>query len=322
LLLLPLIGLPLLLMCWLINDRLTTSLRQSHFDQAETLLDEVSLMVNAELATAEANLEFYSRSELLKQYLVADEEDRFGLWQRPLLELFSGYVKSYPNYYEIRVLRPDGFEETRYSSHHAPNLSEEEGESPWFQELRTAESHYLAPCLDPNTGIQSFLIAKPIALANPAVSGDRTPSLRGYLAITLRPTLIEEQILRGRLGRQGRIMVVDDRGHPLFHPPVTTPTCPGPGETIGRCAVGDAPEKLWGGAPLPATEPAAPGPEPGGTAARPRTGRRHPQRHSTGGHRHPYQHSGHRGTLLSVPRLHPDPADSQDGAGGATGGRG
>ncbi len=96
LLLLPLIGLPLLLMGCLINERLTTSLSPNHFDQAETLLNQVSLMVNAEWATAEANLELYSRSELLKQYLLADEEDRFGLWQRPLLELFSGYVKIYP----------------------------------------------------------------------------------------------------------------------------------------------------------------------------------------------------------------------------------
>jgi hypothetical protein len=78
----------------------------------ETLLDQGGRQVHDRLQTTRANLELFSESVLLQSYLLnEDEEERYTL-----LRLFGSYQKSYPNYYEIQVLLPDGYEDTRLAT--------------------------------------------------------------------------------------------------------------------------------------------------------------------------------------------------------------
>ena len=63
------------------------------------------------------------------------EDERYDLWQPALLKLFSTYIGAYPNYYEIRVLLPDGYEDTRLTRGDIPNFTEQEKDSRYFQKM-------------------------------------------------------------------------------------------------------------------------------------------------------------------------------------------
>jgi len=90
-------------------DRLSKYSQEMVFAQTSTLLNQVEDNVQAHLDTAKANIELFASSELLKNYLlIEDEASRYALMQASLLNLFSSYVEAYPSYYEIRVVLPDG----------------------------------------------------------------------------------------------------------------------------------------------------------------------------------------------------------------------
>jgi len=57
------------------------------------------------------------------------------LMQAPLLRLFANYQHAYPDYYEIRVLLPDGYEDTRLTVEGLPNLREDESDTDIFKAM-------------------------------------------------------------------------------------------------------------------------------------------------------------------------------------------
>lgn len=218
LLLIPLIVLPLLTLGWIAFERLTTLARTATFQQMDTLLGQMTLHVRSDLETVHANMALFAHSEVLKRYLFADEEDRYSLWQRPLLELFANYIKAYPDYYEIRVLLPDGYEDSRITLEEIPNVREEEGESVFFQTMRASKSAAsIFLHRNPDNQETSFLATQKLILRDPAVS-ELEATLRGYLALTIRPSFIIQQTQVGRIGQRGWIFVTDHQGTVLFHP--------------------------------------------------------------------------------------------------------
>ncbi len=103
-------------------------------------LQNVTQNFDATLRNAQANLELFSNSTLLQKYvLTADDRERYRLMLAPLLRLFAGYQKAYPDYYEIRVLLPDGYEDARATTEPLPNSKDEEGDSRWFLKLEDTE---------------------------------------------------------------------------------------------------------------------------------------------------------------------------------------
>ena len=114
LVLVPLVVAPLLALGWSAYHQLRTTAEQKTLDQMDTLLEQVGRQVQDHLRTTRANLDLFSESVLLHSYLLTEDEDeRYTLMQPSLLRLFASYQKSYPDYYEIRVLLPDGYEDAR-----------------------------------------------------------------------------------------------------------------------------------------------------------------------------------------------------------------
>lgn len=217
LLLIPLIVLPLLMLGWIAFDRLTDNARTTTFKQMDTLLKQIALHAHSDLQTVHANLELFSSSELLHRYLFADEDDRYALWQRPLLTLFANYIKAYPDYYEIRVISPDGSEDTRSTLEEIPNRQENESESTYFQEIRRSDqTTHIFLQQNPDNQETAFLATKKLILQDPAVETKTT--LRGYLFITIRPAFIAQQAKTSRIGEKGWVFLTDNQGTILFHP--------------------------------------------------------------------------------------------------------
>ena len=217
LLLIPLIVLPLLVLGWFAFERFTTVARTTTFKQMDTLLGQMALHVQADLETVRSNLEIFSSSDLLQRYLIADEDDRYSLWQTQLLSLFANYIKAYPRYYEIRVLLPDGYEDARSTLENIPNTQEKESENPYFKSMhQSKEDVQLFLIQNPDNQETAFLATKKLMFRNPAIELEDT--LRGYLAITVRPDFIAHQAQNNRIGKSGWIFLTDKQGTILFHP--------------------------------------------------------------------------------------------------------
>ncbi len=216
----PLTVIPLLVLGGIAYDRLKKNAEQTSFRQMETLLNQSALHIQSDIKTAIANIGLFSESELLHQYLLADEADRYQLWQAPLLKLFSAYAQAYPDYYEIRVLLPDGYEDTRFTAGNIPNAREEEGDSWWFQEMKKSQHPvYTTVFQNPDNQEISFLIVRKLFLRDSAVEDvSAEPSLRGYLSITMRPAYIRQVVNSISIGRSGWIFFTDGLGRILFYP--------------------------------------------------------------------------------------------------------
>ena len=86
---LPLLVLPLIIMGVIAFDHLSEYSQKMVFAQTNTLLNQVADNVRGHLDSAKANIELFSGSELLRNYLVIeDEASRYALMQAPLLNLF------------------------------------------------------------------------------------------------------------------------------------------------------------------------------------------------------------------------------------------
>ncbi|MBF0462943.1 MAG: HAMP domain-containing protein [Magnetococcales bacterium] len=217
LLLVPLIVLPLLTLGWIAFERFTNIARTTMFEQMDTLLNQMTLHVHSDLETVRSNLELFSNSDLLQRYLFADEDDRYALWQRPLLTLFANYIKAYPDYYEIRVVSPDGYEETRSTLENIPNSQDREDKSPYFRAMRQSEqTAQIFLHQNPDNQETAFLAAKKLIIRDPAFETQET--LRGYLFITIRPVFIAQQTQKNRIGKNGWIFLTNRQGTILFHP--------------------------------------------------------------------------------------------------------
>jgi diguanylate cyclase (GGDEF)-like protein len=213
--------------------QLLDNAERSYLRQVETLLDQITAQVQAKARTAGANAELFAANFLLEKYaLIDDEEERYGLLQRPLLRMFASYQQAYPDYYEIRFLDPDGFEAARRVVGDIDNLDETEAHNPYFRTLATSSDEVYAEVgLNPDNGEVALYVGKPLRIRDPSVDPIMaTPLLRGYLVITVRLRELSRQIADRPLGEAGYLFVTDAAGRLLFHdhPKHRAPALPDP----------------------------------------------------------------------------------------------
>jgi len=168
--------------------------------------------------TAAKDIELFANSNLLQNYLLtADEEVRYPLLQPTIIRLFSSYQKANPNYYEIRILLPDGYEDTRVVHTDQPNITEEEGETEIFQAMHRAENDLFTRIWrNPDNGRISLLISRRMLLRDPNLNPVSSPkTLRGYLAVTIDLGFIEKKITEAA-DEYGTTFLLLDRGGTIF----------------------------------------------------------------------------------------------------------
>jgi len=213
------IVLPLLGLGWIAYERLRIIAEKNSHEQMKTMLEQVALNIDSNLNTSQANVELFSSSNLIRNYMLANEDERYGLLQLPLLKLFSSYHKTYPEYYEIRVLLSDGYEDTRYTEGVSPNVTEDENDTAYFKRLRDIDTPaYSTLFWNLDNEEYAFLIAQKLMFVDTGVddSTEVEPSLRGYLAVTLRLDFIKHQAQNSRFGKAGFIFFTNEHGKILF----------------------------------------------------------------------------------------------------------
>ncbi len=217
--LVPLIVAPIASIGWLAYDRLRDTSEKAVLGHVDTLATQTEQRVRTFLRTLRANLGLFADSRMLKSYILASEADRFELLQMPLLRLFAAYNRAFPDYYEIRVILPDGYEDARYTGERIANVSDEEGESPVFQAMHQAAGDTFVRLFhNPDTDAPALWASQRLVLADLSSTGAdaQIPSLRGYLALTVSLDLLKE-LAGNRVGQRGMLYFSDGGGRILFH---------------------------------------------------------------------------------------------------------
>jgi diguanylate cyclase (GGDEF)-like protein len=187
--------------------------------EMDKALDQLSSQLDYIVQTAEANVDLFAQSDLLQKYVVTDDESqRFILMQPGLLRQFASYQRAYPHYFEIRVLMPDGFEDTRYVSRGIPNRTEDEAETPYFRAMSEhTEAVFSRVISHPDTGRCALLVSTALDLIDWAVDPVIAQSkLRGYLAVSVALDSLKEKTVGMRLGERGSTFWVTKLGRVLF----------------------------------------------------------------------------------------------------------
>jgi len=217
----PLIAAPLAAFGWFAYTQQRDSLEQESLRQIDTLLDQIGQRVGAQLETARANASLFSTSTVLQRYLlIEDEGQRFQLLQPAILKLFRSYQAANPHYYEIRVLLPDGYEDTRSTLTALPNVTEEEGGTDYFTKLsQSGDALLIQVVRNPDNHEPALFISQSIVSVDPSVDPILAkPKLRGYLVITASLDFLAQQTQAVQLGHGGHIFFTDAAGNIFFAP--------------------------------------------------------------------------------------------------------
>ena len=219
-LVLPLTVLPLLgLGAIAYNDLLVTA-RERSIEQMAGLLDRVRADLQSRVRTLEANVTLFSNTLVMKKYAITtDDSVRYRLVQPALLRMFQTYLQAYPDYREVRFLLPNGYEDARSARAGLPNVTEEEGETAFFQALQGYSGNvYSAVIESPDDHRPVLMAGKPVRLTDPSVDPVLAPPvLRGYLTVTMDLDYLEEVAASSQIGENGVLFFTDAAGKSLIH---------------------------------------------------------------------------------------------------------
>ena len=185
------------------------------------VLGQARERTEAFIDTSKANARLFASSTIVERYIrVEDEEERFQLMQPAVLDLFATYRQAYPNYTEIQLLLPDGYEDTRLGRPGSINLTDEEGTTEFFAAMRDSDERtHSAFLTDPDSGEPVFKFGRRILLVDKSLDpATARPRLHGYLVVTAEPPFLERQVRRERLGRTGHLILLDGEGTIIEHP--------------------------------------------------------------------------------------------------------
>ena len=187
-LLVPLIMAPMFITAWFAFQQLQDTSEQQAFNKVDTIFSHISEDFQTLQHTAEDNIKFFSSNKLIQDYLLSDEQEpEHSVLQQSLLELLKSYQDAYPEYYEIRLIMPDGDEKIRQTGIYVENETSNESKTRYFQNIRSSVDDITTSVFrNPDNGEYSLYVAKRIfsrkSLTNIA---DKKASSLGYLVTTM-----------------------------------------------------------------------------------------------------------------------------------------
>ena len=187
LLVLPLIVVPLLALGWMAFSMLRDNVLERDLREMRSVGDQIARSATERIDGAVANLRLFAGAPLLNYYLTQPPADRYAVLQLSLLSLFDSYRAVYPDYLEIRLLLPDGREDTRSAPPGLANHREDESGAPYFAPLLASASTrvYSQVYDNPDTGRPALFLGQVLRrVPAGAEPSSEAPQLAGFLALT------------------------------------------------------------------------------------------------------------------------------------------
>lgn len=195
--------------------------KTKHFSQVDSTIDQFAWQIENLVNNAQANASLFADNPQVKYYLLTEDESiRYELLYKPLLREFFDIQEAFPQYYELRIILPDGFEDLRSVNQEIANLTEDESQDQLFQQLNSSAAPILSRIRrNPDNGKLACYIYKRIELINEALDDSSSkPQLRGYFSLTAELTTILAAMQNNPLGSKGGLLLSDSSGQLLFVP--------------------------------------------------------------------------------------------------------
>lgn len=215
--------------------------------EMQVAIEDYHTLYESRLQQARKDLELLSQSHLLRQYfLIENDETRFYMMFRSVLELFKGFQQSEAVYKEIMLLNNRGQEEVRFTGVGIGNATENESGARWFQQLQQDRTGILVqPVTHPDYTQPMLLLGKSIPLSSYADWNARTSvAYGGYLIMNLSLPELHGELAHKAIGENGFLVVLDDGGKPLHLSPAAARFAPHLAELPGLAAGNVGPRRV------------------------------------------------------------------------------
>lgn len=200
---------------WISYKQLKTTTVEKSQEQMVTLLEQYALYADSLIHDSESNIKLFSNNEMLRRYMVTpNEEERYDILQPLLMKQFQSYQKAYPEYYEFRLIFPDGFEDLRLVNRSIENETMDEANTPFIKKiLEKKKGTYSRILRNPDNNKLALYIATALTLKDHAIeSNSSIPRFRGYLVLTIDISEMAHQIELSKLGSDGFIFIANNQG--------------------------------------------------------------------------------------------------------------
>ena len=217
----PLIVAPIAILGWIALEQLRDNAKERLLTQLVSETHKIGQQGELAIKSIEKDLEILSTFSVVQRYLLSDdEESRYTVILPSLLKLFRTFQETHSNYYEIKVLWTDGYEDARSALPGIDNVTDEEDETAIFQTLKKPNIENITRFFsNPDTNAYALVAGKTMALI------DRTkdpisspPVVRGHLIITSDTSPFVSMAKSTRVGDTGIFFLVDEYGNIIFHP--------------------------------------------------------------------------------------------------------
>ncbi|UCC57021.1 MAG: EAL domain-containing protein [Gammaproteobacteria bacterium] len=220
LLLIPLAILPILALGWSSYVKTMEDEHKQSRQQMSSLLEQIRVNTVSQMRTARANASLFANSELVERFahggMSAELKDELA---PAILEMLFNYQLSYPEYYEIRIVSPEGKEKLRSALGDVGNVTTDESMTPYFRETRNHPGIiYTTFFRNPDNNQPALLASKPLQYRDSTSSlQDTQKKIFGYLMLTVKLSFLEKLARNEKIGDYGHVFFTDASGTILFH---------------------------------------------------------------------------------------------------------
>jgi diguanylate cyclase (GGDEF)-like protein len=218
----PLIVAPIIVLGTIALNQLQAVAKERLLTQLSAEADKVAAQSLLNIEATEKDLEILSTFSVVERYLMTeDDESRYTIVLPSLLKLFRTFQSTHTNYYEIKVLLSDGYEDARAALPAIDNVTDDESTSTVFEALQKDDTRSRVTRLvhSPDTNRLAITTAKRMSFIDRRSDPlSATPTTRGYLVITSDISDIEKLTKAARIGRSGLVFLADDEGTVVYHP--------------------------------------------------------------------------------------------------------
>ena len=186
--------------------------------QISDSIAQVQNSVRLQVKTMQADSLLFSKSKVLNRYLRTEDENiRFNLMHRPVLDEFTTFMDAHPEYIEISLLALDGYEEVALHNDAISNLSDEEQDTFYFKNIRESPFDVeMTPLINPDTKQWVLVLARKIFQKNvieQSVSSKK--QIKGYLIVKIDFDFLDHTSSSNSLLDHGFMIIHDSKGAPI-----------------------------------------------------------------------------------------------------------
>ncbi len=214
---LPMVIVPIMLFGWITSQQIVGIAHDNIEQNINNYTNQTQGLLSHTISVGLSNVDLFAKHDLVIQYALASENERYSLLHPILLSAFHSFNKAYPEYEEIRFILPDGYEDVRYSNIEE-NITEEELNHPVIEKLNRLEleSTYLFTT-NPDNQMPVLYFARKVTLTNFASdSYGKAPELRGYLLLTTSVNKLQQHLNKTADNSLMQFMLVDQQQKPLL----------------------------------------------------------------------------------------------------------